>query len=132
DLRVFIQNLPGRTPAGVLRSHRLCLRRHSDPADSGHYCFTGQLCHRLTIPQAFITWSKRPMPIQFESINYRYPASPNGIFDINLDIRDGEFLAVIGPSGSGKTTLLKLLSGFVQPDAGKILVNGKDITRRPP
>lgn len=72
------------------------------------------------------------MAIKFESINYHYPASQNGVFDIDLDIQDGEFLAVIGPSGSGKTTLLKLLSGFAQPDSGKIIVDGHDITRLPP
>jgi putative spermidine/putrescine transport system ATP-binding protein len=72
------------------------------------------------------------MAIQFESIQYHYPGSPNGVFDIELDIRDGEFLAVIGPSGSGKTTLLKLLSGFARPDSGRILVDGRDITHLPP
>lgn len=72
------------------------------------------------------------MPISFESVNYRYPASANGLFDISLDIEEGEFLAVIGPSGSGKTTLLKTLSGFVQPDSGRIIVDGKDISRLPP
>ncbi len=49
------------------------------------------------------------MPIHFQSIDYRYPASSNGVFNINLTIGDSEFLAVIGPSGSGKTTLPKLL-----------------------
>ncbi len=68
------------------------------------------------------------MPIHFQSIDYRYPASTNGVFDIDLTIGDGEFLAVIGPSGSGKTTLLKLLAGFAQPTKGRIVVDGKDVT----
>src|SRR5690606_9343528 len=73
-----------------------------------------------------------PMAIKFASINYHYPGSSNGVFDIDLDIQDGEFLAVIGPSGSGKTTLLRLLSGFAQPGSGTITVDGRDITHLPP
>ena len=72
------------------------------------------------------------MTIQFQSIDYRYPGSANGVFDVDLSIGDGEFLAVIGPSGSGKTTLLKLLAGFARPAAGRILVDGRDITDLPP
>lgn len=72
------------------------------------------------------------MPIQFENVNFRYGQSQNGLTDINLTIEDGEFLAVIGPSGSGKSTLLKMLSGFNQPQSGKILLDGKDITHEAP
>lgn len=72
------------------------------------------------------------MPIQFENVNFRYGQSQNGLSDINLTIEDGEFLAVIGPSGSGKSTLLKMLSGFNQPQSGKVLLDGKDITYEAP
>jgi putrescine transport system ATP-binding protein len=48
---------------------------------------------------------------------------------LSLDIRAGEFFALLGPSGCGKTTLLRMLAGFETPDAGKILLNGKDIAR---
>ncbi len=48
--------------------------------------------------------------------------------DINLDIAQGEFLALMGPSGSGKTTLLNLIAGIDRPDSGTILVGGLDIT----
>ena len=48
--------------------------------------------------------------------------------DINLDIAQGEFLALMGPSGSGKTTLLNLIAGIDRPDSGSILVGGLDIT----
>lgn len=47
--------------------------------------------------------------------------------NINLNIRHGEFLAIVGFSGSGKTTLMKLLSGLESPDKGSILVNGKPV-----
>src|SRR5437868_7143163 len=46
---------------------------------------------------------------------------------LSLDIRAGEFFALLGPSGCGKTTLLRMLAGFETPDQGKILLNGRDI-----
>jgi putative ABC transport system ATP-binding protein len=48
--------------------------------------------------------------------------------DITLDIREGDFMALMGPSGSGKTTLLNLIAGLDQADSGTILVAGVDIT----
>ena len=47
--------------------------------------------------------------------------------DINLYIRDKEFLTLLGPSGCGKTTTLRLIGGFETPTSGKILFEGKDI-----
>lgn len=46
----------------------------------------------------------------------------------DLDVAQGEFLTLLGPSGSGKTTLLNLIAGLAQPDAGQVLINGKDVT----
>lgn len=51
--------------------------------------------------------------------------------DISLEIHAGETHALIGPNGAGKTTLLNLLAGDLQADAGKILLNNRDITRIP-
>jgi putrescine transport system ATP-binding protein len=51
---------------------------------------------------------------------------------VSLDIRAGEFFALLGPSGCGKTTLLRMLAGFETPDEGRILLEGKDIAHMLP
>src|SRR3981189_3639499 len=48
---------------------------------------------------------------------------------LSLEIRAGEFFALLGPSGCGKTTLLRMLAGFETPDEGRILLNGRDIAQ---
>lgn len=52
--------------------------------------------------------------------------------NLNLDIKNGEFLTLLGPSGCGKTTLLRLISGFEDPTAGEIFINGKNVSGLPP
>ena len=52
--------------------------------------------------------------------------------DINLYVRKGEFITLLGPSGCGKTTLLRQIAGFIAPDEGQILLEGKDISSIPP
>jgi putrescine transport system ATP-binding protein len=51
---------------------------------------------------------------------------------LSLDIRAGEFFALLGPSGCGKTTLLRMLAGFESPDEGRILLAGRDLAQIPP
>lgn len=50
---------------------------------------------------------------------------------VDLEIQPGELLTLLGPSGCGKTTLLRAIAGFYHPDAGRILLNGQDITEKP-
>ena len=52
--------------------------------------------------------------------------------DISIQVRHGEILGIIGPNGAGKTTLFNLLNGFIRPDSGQILLEGKDIVGRRP
>ena len=51
--------------------------------------------------------------------------------DVDLTVRDGEFLALLGPSGSGKTTLLRIIAGLAFPDHGRVRFNGEDVTDLP-
>lgn len=52
--------------------------------------------------------------------------------DINIKVRKGEFVTLLGPSGCGKTTILRLIAGFLAPNEGTILLDGKDIGNLPP
>ncbi|EUB99369.1 Polyamine-transporting ATPase [Rhizobium sp. CF080] len=52
--------------------------------------------------------------------------------EANFSVNPGEFLTILGPSGSGKTTLLMLVAGFISPDAGRLMLGKRDISRVPP
>lgn len=52
--------------------------------------------------------------------------------DVDLSVEDGQVVAVLGPNGAGKSTLLKAISGVIRPTAGRITLDGKDITNLPP
>ena len=54
------------------------------------------------------------------------------VVDFNLDVPRGEFVSFLGPSGCGKTTTLRMIAGFETPTTGTIVINGEDITYRPP
>src|SRR5688500_8663386 len=54
------------------------------------------------------------------------------VADFNLAAERGEFVSFLGPSGCGKTTTLRMIAGFEQPTDGRIVVDGTDITHRPP
>ena len=54
------------------------------------------------------------------------------VADVDLEVRDGEFLGIIGPNGAGKTTLFNLFSGLYEPTSGRIELAGEDITGEPP
>ena len=81
----------------------------------------------------FAPWADpaaRPL-VRFEAISKRF-GEVSAVDNVTLDVFQGEFFALLGPSGCGKTTLLRLLAGFEAPDAGRVLLDGEDITAVPP
>jgi putative ABC transport system ATP-binding protein len=65
------------------------------------------------------------------SKTYETAAGPvTALRDVEVDIREGEFAAIVGPSGSGKTTLLSLLGGLEKPSSGGIMIQGEPLQRR--
>ena len=78
------------------------------------------------------------MSVQLVNVTKRF-RSPEGevssviaVNDVSLMIEEGEMVTLLGPSGCGKTTTLRIVAGFEMPDAGKVIINGKDVTDRPP
>src|SRR4051794_15646931 len=51
---------------------------------------------------------------------------------VDLDVPQGELVALLGPSGCGKTTTLRMVAGFIEPSAGRVFISGRDVTRVPP
>lgn len=108
----------GRHPAGVL-----ALRK--DEADSGT---AAGVAGRQRPPPPPAT---APVLMKVRSVSKHF----GGVYaldDVGFDVRQGEILGVIGPNGSGKSTFINVCSGIVTADAGKIELEGRDITRMAP
>jgi ATP-binding cassette subfamily C protein len=65
--------------------------------------------------------------ISLEGVSFAYPGGPEVLSGIDLEIRAGEFVALVGASGSGKSTLLRLLLGFEPPSRGTVRYDGEDL-----
>ena len=95
----------------------------SDPdTDSGQEKFA------LLSPRARPTVSNA-IELRGLSVRYKTLAALNSI---DLEIREGEFFSLLGPSGCGKTTTLNIIGGFIEPDEGDVLIDGKVVNRIPP
>ncbi len=76
---------------------------------------------------------KRKEVLKFENVSFTYHTKQDEILalkNVNFTIYEGEFVAIVGPSGCGKTTILSLISGILKPSTGKILLDGKDVTKK--
>lgn len=65
----------------------------------------------------------RDSVISLDAVSFRYNGQP-ALKEVNLDVRQGDFLAVIGPNGGGKTTMLKIMAGLLRPQSGTVQVLG--------
>jgi NitT/TauT family transport system ATP-binding protein len=75
----------------------------------------------------------RPIAVEARGVSVEYDLSREkstliALEDFNLEVREGEFLAIVGPSGCGKSTFLNVVAGLVEPAAGEIKVYGKPVT----
>ena len=68
--------------------------------------------------------------VRLERISKRF-LDVTAVHDLSLTIGDGEFVVLLGPTGAGKTTTLRLIAGLEQPDAGAVLIGGRDMARTP-
>ena len=68
--------------------------------------------------------------ISIQNVTFHYPDGPDVLRDTNLEIRDGEFVAIMGENGAGKTTLVKMFNGLLKPDKGTITVDGIDTRKK--
>jgi ABC-type sugar transport system ATPase subunit len=70
--------------------------------------------------------------IGLEGVEKVFGSGQPALRRIDLDVADGERLALVGPSGSGKSTLLRIIAGLEQPTRGRVLIDGRDVTDVPP
>ncbi|MBB6020184.1 putative spermidine/putrescine transport system ATP-binding protein [Paenibacillus sp. JGP012] len=71
------------------------------------------------------------MQLSVRELSKRYKTG-DGVSGINIDIQKGELVTLLGPSGCGKTTVLRSIGGFLEPDSGDILIEGKSVIQLPP
>jgi energy-coupling factor transport system ATP-binding protein len=69
--------------------------------------------------------------LKIENLSHRYDSDCVSLTDINIEIRENEFVGIIGQNGAGKSTLLKNITGLLRPQEGKISLFGKDIKNTP-
>ena len=69
--------------------------------------------------------------LSLQHIDKIYDNNVQAVFDFNLDVKDGELIVLVGPSGCGKSTTLRMVAGLEDISAGRLYLDGKDITQTP-
>jgi len=70
--------------------------------------------------------------IELHGLKRTFKGNVRAVDDVSLNIREGEFVTLLGPSGCGKTTTLRIIGGFEEPDSGRVMLDGQDVTDLPP
>ena len=120
DARVAV---PGATPPGQSPSAGEGVS-DGDGAD-GPRCALGQVALATPVQPA-----ASPAVLEARDVWYRYDNGVEALQGVDLEVRDGDRLAIVGQNGSGKTTLAKLFIGLLRPTRGTVLVEGVDTRRR--
>ena len=68
--------------------------------------------------------------IEIKNVTKRYP-NITAVDNINFEVKDGEIVGFLGPNGAGKSTTMNMITGFIEPTEGQIIVNGYDISKKP-
>ena len=66
--------------------------------------------------------------IKFENVSVTYPGGVEALKDLNLEIKDGDFIIIVGLSGAGKSTLLRTVNNLVKPSTGSVYLENKNVT----
>ncbi|MEO1210697.1 MAG: ABC transporter ATP-binding protein [Cyanobacteria bacterium J06638_20] len=74
----------------------------------------------------------QPARLELRHLNKTFNASVIPVKDLSLSVNRGEFLTLLGPSGCGKSTVLRMIAGLEQPTKGQVLIQGEDVTHKPP
>ena len=69
--------------------------------------------------------------LSLQHLDKIYDNNVQAVFDFNLDVKDGELIVLVGPSGCGKSTTLRMVAGLEDISAGKLIIDGKDVTNLP-
>src|SRR5439155_21185999 len=124
-----VQHLPGRDGRPVSPEPARRIGRALDHHACVHVSASVQPVVPRTAPEN--AHSGSPLMIRFQGVQRSFPGV-TALAGLDLEIEDGELIALLGPSGCGKTTALRILGGFDRPDAGRVLVDDRDITKVPP
>jgi branched-chain amino acid transport system permease protein len=107
---------------GIIRNINLLANKMLPPRNIGLHLTTAELPTLSNVPAGSVSIAAKHIGKQF--------GGNVVLSDVGLDLRGGEILAVVGPNGSGKTTLLNVLSGFIVPDYGEVVINGESISKQ--